>query len=50
MIRIMPIPSHRPEAHHATADCCLQGKDKIINIAEAIGDQWRVVGIASAER
>ena len=24
----------------------LQGKDKIINIAEAIGDQWRVVGIA----
>ena len=24
----------------------LQGKDKIINIAEAISDQWRVVGIA----
>ena len=24
----------------------LQGKDKIINIAEAIGDQWHVVGIA----
>ena len=23
-----------------------QGKDKIINIAEAIGDQWRVVGIS----
>ena len=23
----------------------LQGNDKIINIAEAIGDQWRVVGI-----
>ena len=24
----------------------LQGKDKIINNAEAISDQWRVVGIA----
>ena len=24
----------------------LQGKDKIINIAEAIGDQWQMVGIA----
>ena len=24
----------------------LQAKDKIINIAEAIGDQWRMVGIA----
>ena len=24
----------------------LQGKDKSINIAEAIGDKWRVVGIA----
>ena len=24
----------------------LQGKDKIINIAEAIGDKWHMVGIA----